>query len=196
MILTFPSGIEFNSEGLASIPYELTHLQKITRGLITGSCAPPTFGKHRSDPIYRPGLFLQPREHCPHVLMCNLSANTEQYTALRTKELRGFISPDLGHSHWYVTLSTVQTKIADVLVTVHQDQCILSVLIAYPVTIQPFVLRRFTVKTSIQVLPILGNDNYVTDLEHLSMYGSLICLWLQRRSHLSLWYNPSTCRSK
>lgn len=114
MILTFPSGVEFNSEGLASIPYELTHLQKITRGLVTGSCTLPAFGKHRSDPIYRPGLFLQPRKQCPQVLMYNLSANTEQYTALHTKKLRGFISPDLGHSHLYVTLLTVQTKITDV----------------------------------------------------------------------------------
>ncbi|OAL43310.1 hypothetical protein IQ07DRAFT_637071 [Pyrenochaeta sp. DS3sAY3a] len=94
IVLTFPVGIAFNDDGFASIPHELAHLQKDAQGVFTGLCAPPAFGKHRSDPIFRPGLYLASHDPGQEQLASEgAPGGPEQHTILRTKHLSRFVFP-------------------------------------------------------------------------------------------------------
>ncbi|KAJ8105479.1 hypothetical protein OPT61_g10152 [Boeremia exigua] len=99
LVLTFPSGIAFDNNGLASIPSEHTPVQKDAQGLVTGLCAPPAFGKHRSDPIFRPGLYLPSREPCLGQTTHEAASEDEQHSVLRTRHLNRFVFPHVRDSH-------------------------------------------------------------------------------------------------
>ncbi|KAF3031547.1 hypothetical protein E8E12_001422 [Didymella heteroderae] len=95
LVLKFPPGISFDDQGTASFPHDAAYLHHNARRPAIPLVAPPAFGDHDRDPIYRPGMMLQPvedqSEHHPGTTV----EGQFRRTSLCTRQLFRFTSPEM-----------------------------------------------------------------------------------------------------
>ncbi|KAH6612173.1 hypothetical protein C7974DRAFT_92430 [Boeremia exigua] len=97
--LTFPCGIEFANDGTASYPCEDRYLQQDVQNFVAGLCAPPAFGDHASDPIFRPGLSLQSFAQGSEQTLHESLDEPSSSTLLCTEPISRYIFPKVTELH-------------------------------------------------------------------------------------------------